>query len=143
MGKSSWECVVLKGCRKPCAGAARWPPRERPALACEGRTVTTPLPKCQRKDTLASGRDVDRIADEIEEFLTGSRAEVEPDRVLATVMFSDIVDSTRRASEMGDRRWQARLEQHDHIFRTAMPATAWMNAHPSRPFLHLSVVQSS
>ena len=45
--------------------------------------------------------DVDRLGDEIEEFLTGSRAEVEPDRVLATVMFTDIVDSTKRASEMG------------------------------------------
>src|SRR5215207_7906346 len=51
--------------------------------------------------------DVDRIADEMEEFLTGSRTEVEPDRVLATVMFTDIVDSTKRASELGDRRWQA------------------------------------
>jgi len=61
--------------------------------------------------------DVDRIADEIEEFLTGSRSEIEPDRVLATVMFTDIVDSTKRASELGDRRWQGLLEQHNQILR--------------------------
>jgi pimeloyl-ACP methyl ester carboxylesterase len=61
--------------------------------------------------------DVDRLGDEIEEFLTGSRAEVEPDRVLATVMFTDIVDSTKRASEMGDRRWHAILAQHDQLLR--------------------------
>ena len=61
--------------------------------------------------------DVDRIADEIEEFLTGSRSEMEPDRVLATVMFTDIVNSTKRASELGDRRWQGLLEQHNQILR--------------------------
>ena len=61
--------------------------------------------------------DVDRIADETEEFLTGSRPDVEPDRVLATVLFTDIVDSTKRASELGDRQWQAVLEQHDQILR--------------------------
>jgi class 3 adenylate cyclase len=61
--------------------------------------------------------EVDRLADEIEEFLTGSRADVEPDRVLATVLFTDIVDSTRRAVELGDRRWRTLLEQHDGIVR--------------------------
>jgi class 3 adenylate cyclase len=48
---------------------------------------------------------------EVEEFLTGARNEPEADRVLATVMFSDIVDSTRLASELGDRRWRALLEE--------------------------------
>ncbi|WP_046867649.1 adenylate/guanylate cyclase domain-containing protein [Microvirga massiliensis] len=61
--------------------------------------------------------DTDRVADEVEEFLTGSRAQIEPDRVLATVLFTDIVDSTRRASELGDRCWRARLDQHDEIVR--------------------------
>jgi class 3 adenylate cyclase len=59
----------------------------------------------------------DRIADEIEEFLTGSRAEVEGDRVLATVMFTDIADSTRRAAELGDRSWRALLDRHDDVVR--------------------------
>jgi class 3 adenylate cyclase len=61
--------------------------------------------------------EVDQLADEIEEFLTGSRADVEPDRVLATVLFTDIVDSTKRAVELGDRRWRILLEQHDGIVR--------------------------
>jgi class 3 adenylate cyclase len=60
---------------------------------------------------------VDVIADQIEEFLTGSRAEFEADRVLATVLFTDIVNSTQRASELGDRRWRALLDQHNTIAR--------------------------
>ena len=61
--------------------------------------------------------DVDRTADEMEEFLTGARSEIEPDRVLASVLFTDIVDSTRRAAEMGDRGWRALLDAHDRIVR--------------------------
>jgi class 3 adenylate cyclase len=59
----------------------------------------------------------DRIADEAKEFLTGSRAEVEPDRVLATVLFTDIVDSTKRAVELGDRGWRALRDRHDEAVR--------------------------
>ena len=59
----------------------------------------------------------DRVADEIEEFLTGTRSEVEIDRVLATVMFTDIVDSTKRAAELGDRQWRALLDRHDAAVR--------------------------
>jgi pimeloyl-ACP methyl ester carboxylesterase len=61
--------------------------------------------------------DADRVADEIEEFLTGSRHEVESDRVLATVLFTDIVDSTKRAAELGDRQWRALLDRHDQAVR--------------------------
>ena len=58
-------------------------------------------------------RDIsDRIVDEIEEFLTGSRSEPDVDRVLATVLFTDIVDSTRHAAELGDRQWRVLLDQH-------------------------------
>src|SRR5262249_16152004 len=49
----------------------------------------------------------------IAEFLTGHQADVADDRVLATVLFTDIVDSTRRAAEMGDRDWHALLDAHD------------------------------
>jgi class 3 adenylate cyclase len=59
----------------------------------------------------------DRIADEIEEFLTGSRHEIEPDRVLATVLFTDIVDSTKRATELGDRGWRLLRDRHDEAVR--------------------------
>jgi pimeloyl-ACP methyl ester carboxylesterase len=57
----------------------------------------------------------DVIADEIEEFLTGVRPAPEPDRFLATVLFSDIVGSTERASAIGDRKWVDLLESHNEL----------------------------
>jgi class 3 adenylate cyclase len=59
----------------------------------------------------------DRIVGEVEEFLTGSRSEAEIDRVLATVMFTDIVESTKRAAQLGDRQWRAVLDRHDETVR--------------------------
>jgi pimeloyl-ACP methyl ester carboxylesterase len=61
--------------------------------------------------------DQDAILDEIEEFLTGMRRGPEPDRVLATVLFTDIVGSTQRAVELGDRRWHALLAAHEAVVR--------------------------
>jgi pimeloyl-ACP methyl ester carboxylesterase len=61
--------------------------------------------------------DADQILDEIEEFLTGVRRGPEPDRVLATVLFTDLVGSTERAAELGDRRWRAVLEKHHDVVR--------------------------
>ena len=61
--------------------------------------------------------NADTILDEIEEFLTGVRRGPEPDRVLATVMFTDIVDATRRATELGDRRWRDLLDAHHTLVR--------------------------
>ena len=57
---------------------------------------------------------------EIAQFLTGHQAEVADDRVLATVLFTDIVDSTRRAAEMGDRDWHALLDAHDAVVRSQL-----------------------
>jgi class 3 adenylate cyclase/pimeloyl-ACP methyl ester carboxylesterase len=57
---------------------------------------------------------------EIAEFLTGHQAEVADDRVLATVLFTDIVDSTRRAAEIGDRDWHALLDAHDVVVRAQL-----------------------
>jgi class 3 adenylate cyclase len=59
----------------------------------------------------------DDILDEIETFLTGTATEYEPDRVLATVLFTDIVDSTKRTSELGDRKWRDLSEAHDREVR--------------------------
>src|SRR6185312_15505570 len=56
----------------------------------------------------------------IHEFLTGHQADVADDRVLATVLFTDIVDSTRRAAELGDRDWHALLDAHDAIVRAQL-----------------------
>jgi class 3 adenylate cyclase len=57
---------------------------------------------------------------QIAEFLTGQQPDVADDRVLATVLFTDIVDSTRRAAEMGDRDWRALLDAHDAIVRVQL-----------------------
>ncbi len=59
--------------------------------------------------------DADQILGEAEEFLTGTRSALEADRVLASVLFTDIVDSTRRAVDLGDREWKLLLDQHDSL----------------------------
>jgi len=61
--------------------------------------------------------DFDSLVDEMEEFLTGTRHARPLDRVLATVMFTDIVDSTRRAAGAGDRRWRELIKRHDELTR--------------------------
>jgi class 3 adenylate cyclase len=55
--------------------------------------------------------------DEIEEFLTGTRHPRQPERVLATVLFTDIVDSTRHAARLGDTAWRELLDRHNTIVR--------------------------
>ena len=57
------------------------------------------------------------LLDEVEEFLTGSRGAGPPDRVLATVLFTDIVGSTATAAKLGDRRWKEQIRDHDAIVR--------------------------
>jgi pimeloyl-ACP methyl ester carboxylesterase len=59
--------------------------------------------------------DSEAILDAIEEFVTGTRHHVDEDRVLATVLFTDLVDSTRHAAVAGDRRWRELLDAHDEI----------------------------
>lgn len=61
--------------------------------------------------------DQDAILDEIEEFVTGIRPAPDPERVLATVLFADIVDSTGRAAALGDRRWRDLLEAYYALVR--------------------------
>jgi pimeloyl-ACP methyl ester carboxylesterase len=63
------------------------------------------------------GENAAEIADAIEEFLTGSRAPVTIDRVLATVLFTDIVGSTEKAAALGDRRWRDLLDNHHTTIR--------------------------
>jgi pimeloyl-ACP methyl ester carboxylesterase len=64
--------------------------------------------------------DQDAVLDEIEECLTGIRRGPELDRVLATVLFTDIVDSTKTASELGDTRWKDLLPAHAERVRTEL-----------------------
>jgi class 3 adenylate cyclase len=61
--------------------------------------------------------DADVVVEEIREFLTGVRVAPESDRVLATLMFTDVVGSTQKASALGDRRWRELLDTHDDVIR--------------------------
>jgi class 3 adenylate cyclase len=64
--------------------------------------------------------DGDDILDELREFLTGVREPEEPERVLATVLFTDIVGSTERARELGDRRWRELVDRHHDLVRNEL-----------------------
>jgi pimeloyl-ACP methyl ester carboxylesterase len=69
------------------------------------------------QDHLPFCDDADAILDEIEEFMTGVRRGPEPDRVLATVLFTDVVDATRKAAELGDHHWRDLLVAFQGIVR--------------------------
>jgi DNA-binding SARP family transcriptional activator/class 3 adenylate cyclase/pimeloyl-ACP methyl ester carboxylesterase len=64
--------------------------------------------------------DHDQLLDPLERFLTGAAPARMPERVLTTVLFTDIVDSTQRGSEIGDRRWRDLLAQHDRAIRAEL-----------------------
>jgi pimeloyl-ACP methyl ester carboxylesterase len=64
--------------------------------------------------------DADAVLDEIEEFVTGARPAREADRILATLLFTDIVGSTERQASLGDRGWKALVEQHHAVVRRAL-----------------------
>jgi class 3 adenylate cyclase len=64
--------------------------------------------------------NADAAFEEIAEFLTGVRPMAEPDRVLATVLFTDIVGSTQKAATVGDRRWHDLLDGHNAVVRLAI-----------------------
>jgi len=72
------------------------------------------------EDSLAWVGDAGAVLDAIEEFLTGQLAPSHADRVLATVLFTDLVDSTPRAARMGDRRWRELLVTHDALVRAEL-----------------------
>ncbi len=72
------------------------------------RFVTVP-----GNDLVPWAGEFDAIVDEIEEFVTGGRSDHAPTRLLATVLFTDIVDSTVRAAAAGDRQWRSVLDEFD------------------------------
>jgi class 3 adenylate cyclase len=72
------------------------------------------------RDTAIFSSDVDEVAGEIQAFLTGARPPPRHDRVLATVLFTDIVGSTERAATIGDRDWRELLERHHRLLRAAL-----------------------
>jgi class 3 adenylate cyclase/esterase/lipase len=72
-------------------------------------------------DNMYSIGDSEGLIGEVEEFLTGERHDLrEPDRMLATVLFTDICNSTQHAARMGDRGWRFMLERHDALFRRSL-----------------------
>jgi class 3 adenylate cyclase len=71
-------------------------------------------------DNLSFVGDAEAVAAEIKEFLTGSRPPPVPDRVLATIVFTDIAGSTQRAAAVGDRRWRELLGRHDALARAQL-----------------------
>jgi|SRR5215204_543036 len=88
----------------------------------EGRWIAQQIPGAKYVELpgdehLIWAGDVDGVVDEVEEFLTGSRPVHEPDRILATVLFTDIVDSSTRAAELGDSRWGELLARHHSVVR--------------------------
>jgi len=88
----------------------------------EGRYIASRIPGAKLvelpgADHWLSAGDTERLADEIEEFLTGVRPLPEPDRVLSTVLFTDLVGSTAKAAELGDRRWRDLLGEHERVVR--------------------------
>jgi pimeloyl-ACP methyl ester carboxylesterase len=95
---------------------------DRDAKVEEGRWIAAQIPGAKFVElpgdahTLWAGNP-DEVVDEIEEFLTGTRRGPDPDRVLATVLFTDIVGSTEEATRLGDRRWAQLLDQHHSLVR--------------------------
>jgi pimeloyl-ACP methyl ester carboxylesterase len=71
-------------------------------------------------DHVPWAEDADRFMAEVREFLTGERDEPAPDRVLATILFTDVVGSTEMAAALGDARWREVLAEHHRIIRDAV-----------------------
>ncbi len=91
----------------------------------QGRFIAEHLPgsryvELPGKDHLPYLGDQDQLVAEIESFVTGSRAAAEPDRVLASVLFTDIVGSTELAGSLGDGAWHTLLDRHNGVVRAAL-----------------------
>jgi class 3 adenylate cyclase len=96
--------------------------RDRMISVAQGRYLADRIPGARYvelpgDDHLPFAGELDRLLDEIEEFLVGSRGASESERALATILFTDIVGSTAKAAELGDRDWRALLERHDAAVR--------------------------
>jgi class 3 adenylate cyclase len=90
--------------------------------ARQGRYIADRIPgarfvELEGADHLPTLGNQEALLDEIQEFLVGSRAAAAAERSLATILFTDIVDSTARAAELGDRAWRELLERHHALVR--------------------------
>lgn len=94
----------------------------------EGRWIASQIPVARFVELPGNAHlfwavDPQPFVDEIEEFMTGYRTSAEPERVLATVLFTDIVDSTKQAAALGDQAWRSLLESHNRVTRSEL--TRW------------------
>jgi class 3 adenylate cyclase len=98
---------------------------ERPRVTLDSaRVLTERIPGARfveipGSDVPPSTQHAGHILNILEEFVTGVSAARSPDRFLATVLFTDIVDSTRLATELGDHAWRELLDAHDRMVRSA------------------------
>lgn len=100
-----------RGDRDIDVGGSRW---------MAGQIANAKYVELRGEDHLPWVGDQDSILDEVEEFLTGVRRGPDPDRILATILFTDIVESTLRATELGDVGWRDLLGQHHSVVRTEL-----------------------
>jgi class 3 adenylate cyclase len=99
--------------------------RDRDVNVEEGRWIASRIPgaryvELDGDDHVPWLGDVESIVGEVEEFLTGVRPVAQPDRVLATVLFTDVVGSTETAVRIGDERWRSVMERHHAIVRSEL-----------------------
>jgi pimeloyl-ACP methyl ester carboxylesterase len=95
---------------------------DRMVPVAQGRYLAEAIPGARLvelpgEDHLPFAGDLDVVLDEVEEFLVGSRGAAESERALATILFTDIVSSTEKAAQLGDRGWRQLLERHDAAVR--------------------------
>ena len=114
--------TVLPAVRVPTLVIGR---PEAPGGTPQARYVAEHIPTARYVEipgthTLIFLGEIDPVVSEVEEFLTGTRGASSSERVLATVLFSDIVDSTAQASVLGDRAWTERLDDHDAMVRAQL-----------------------
>jgi class 3 adenylate cyclase len=127
MGRAVYEALCQIDCRHILPAVTvptliLHPTGDRVAHVRAARYMAEQIPGAQMvefpsDDHLLLMLDPDPIVDEIEQFLTGVRHDTRSNRVLATVMFTDIVGSTTRAAELGDHRWRDLLATHDASVR--------------------------
>jgi len=105
-------------------GAAAWRDAAEDAITPRGEAHAmaelipgSKLVELPGSDHLPWVGEVEPFVGEVEEFLTGRRQEPEPDRVLATILFTDIVGSTAHAAELGDRAWRDLVVRHNELVR--------------------------
>ena len=131
---ATW-CRPSTSRRSSCTAAATGSSTSATGAGSPSTCRTRGWSSCPATTTSCGTRTRRTLIGEMQEFLTGTRYAPEPERILATVLFTDIVDSTRTAAELGDQRWREVLEGHQRgvrerarrasaAARSSRPATA-------------------